>query len=30
VAFGAWGLTPLTVALVVIYARNLRRWSADE
>ena len=26
VSFEAWGLLPLTVALTVVYARNLHRW----
>lgn len=26
--FGAWGLLPLNVALVVVYSRNLRKWKA--
>ena len=26
VAFQAWGLLPLSVALIVVYSRNLRRW----
>ena len=30
VAFDAWGLLPLNLALVVIYSRNLRRWRRDE
>lgn len=29
VVFEAWGLAPLTVALTVIYSRNLLRWRAD-
>lgn len=29
VAFGAWGLLPLNVSLVVVYGRNLRRWRAE-
>lgn len=30
VAFEAWGLLPLTVALTVIYARNLLRWRRED
>lgn len=30
VAFGAWGLLPLNVALVVVYSRNLISWRAEE
>lgn len=30
VAFQAWGLLPLTVALIVIYTRALLRWRADD
>lgn len=30
VAFGAWGLLPLSAALTVIYGRNLVRWRRDE
>ncbi len=26
VMFGAWGLLPLNVALVVVYSRNLVKW----
>lgn len=26
VAFSAWGLLPLSVALTVVYSRNLLRW----
>lgn len=26
VAFGAWGLLPLNIALVVVYTRNIVRW----
>jgi hypothetical protein len=26
VAFGAWGLLPLNVALVVVYSRNIVKW----
>lgn len=29
VAFGAWGLLPLSLALIVTYTRNLIRWRAD-
>lgn len=28
VAFGAWGLLPLNVALVVVYSRNIAKWRA--
>lgn len=27
VMFEAWGLLPLSLALVIVYARNLIRWS---
>ena len=27
-AFGAWGLLPLSAALIVVYTRNLLRWRA--
>lgn len=30
VVYGAWGLLPLTVALIVIYSRALFRWREDE
>lgn len=30
VAFEAWGLAPLTVALTFIYARNLIRWRRED
>lgn len=30
VVFEAWGLLPLTVALTIVYARNLRRWRRSE
>lgn len=30
VAFDAWGLLPLNVALVVVYSRNLAAWKRDE
>lgn len=30
VTFRAWGLLPLTCALVVIYTRNLLRWRRDD
>ncbi len=30
VVFQAWGLLPLTLALIVIYTRALLRWRADE
>lgn len=30
ITFGAWGLLPLSVALTVIYTRNLVRWRAEE
>lgn len=29
VAFGAWGLLPLNVALVVVYSRNLVKWRRE-
>lgn len=29
VAFGAWGLLPLNVALVVVYSRNLLKWRRE-
>lgn len=29
IVFGAWGLLPLSVALVFIYSRNLLRWKRD-
>lgn len=29
VVFEAWGLLPLSVALTLIYARNLIRWRED-
>lgn len=29
VAFGAWGLLPLNVALVVTYTRNHLRWKRE-
>lgn len=29
VAFGTWGLLPLTAVLTVVYTRNLRRWRAE-
>lgn len=28
VAFGAWGLLPLNIALVFVYSRNLVAWRA--
>lgn len=30
IVFEAWGLLPLTVALIVTYSRNLLRWRAEE
>lgn len=30
VAYEAWGLLPLTIALIFIYTRNLIRWRRDE
>ena len=30
IGFQAWGLLPLSGALVVIYTRNLFKWRADE
>lgn len=30
VAFKTWGLLPLTVALIVLYTKNLLGWRADE
>ncbi len=30
IVFRAWGLLPLTVALVVTYTRNLIRWRSEE
>lgn len=30
VVFEAWGLLPLTVALIITYTRNLLRWRAEE
>lgn len=30
IAFQVWGLVPLTVALTVIYTRNLIRWRREE
>jgi uncharacterized Tic20 family protein len=30
VAFGVWGLLPLTVALTVVYTRNLLKWRRDD
>jgi hypothetical protein len=30
VAFGAWGLLPLSLALIVTYTRNLVRWRREE
>lgn len=30
IAFEAWGLLPLTVALIIIYTRALVKWRADE
>lgn len=30
VSFGAWGLAPLSVSLVVMYTVNLRKWRNDE
>lgn len=30
VTFRAWGLLPLTLALLVIYTRNLLRWRRDD
>lgn len=30
VMFEAWGLLPLTCALVVIYSRNLARWRRED
>ena len=30
VAFGAWGLLPLSLALIVTYTRNLIRWRREE
>ncbi len=29
VAFGAWGLLPLSLALIVVYTRNLVRWRSS-
>lgn len=29
VAFAAWGLLPLSLALIVVYTRNLLRWRAS-
>jgi hypothetical protein len=29
VAFGAWGLLPLNLALVVIYSRNWVKWKTE-
>lgn len=29
VVFGAWGLLPLNVALVVVYSRNLLKWRRE-
>jgi hypothetical protein len=29
IAFGAWGLLPLSAALVVIYTRNLLAWRSE-
>lgn len=29
VAFGAWGLLPLNLALVVIYSRNIVKWRRE-
>lgn len=29
VVFEVWGLAPLTIALTVIYTRNLIRWSRE-
>lgn len=30
VVYSAWGLLPLTLALIVIYTRALLRWREDE
>lgn len=30
VAFGAWGLFPLNIALVIVYTRNLRKWRREQ
>lgn len=30
VVFEAWGLLPLSVALTVVYGRNLRRWRQEQ
>jgi len=30
VLFGAWGLLPLSLALIVMYGRNLLAWRRDE
>lgn len=29
IAYRAWGLLPLTAALIVVYTRNLMRWRTD-
>jgi hypothetical protein len=30
IVFKAWGLLPLSLVLVFIYSRNLRRWIRDD
>lgn len=30
IMYGAWGLFPLSLALIFIYSRNLIRWRRDE
>ncbi len=30
VAFGTWGLAPLSAALIVMYTRNLLRWRRED
>jgi uncharacterized membrane protein YesL len=30
IAFGVWGLLPLTGALTVVYSRNLLKWRREE
>lgn len=27
---GTWGLLPMNIALWIVYARNLRKWSGEE